>query len=413
MKKGNNILKEAGVLLVIAILIATSFTANVGARDENKLSVIEGTNLTKNVEKKQLDGYGTIAGEQTIIDEDFEDPWEPDSNGDLAPYIWEMEHSTTETNGFPCWWHQYEETGENYAGLWWGYYPQDEWLMTRSFDLSVYTKATLEFLTWNYGFSSGHWEGDFVEVSIDGGSNWDILANLYDLAPPGDQFFGELMSFDLTPYCGESSVIVAFHRLTEDPNTNYGWWMIDDVFITAEDMIPIVVFDIKSVSGGFGVTAELENVGTGDATDVEWSISLEGGLILLGGKEGMVSIASGATETVKTGLVLGFGITLIKIIFDDLEDRRDAFILGPFVLGVKATNWKPCDNFTINWRQCTVTVNAKGVAGKHSVQFLDNDGNIIAAESGWDFGTSGSATDNVATWIKNKLRFGGGINVKT
>ncbi len=395
-------------IFVVTLLIATALPTTEAIKDvKDNSSEID---LIKN-------GYmGKLGGdEEIIIDEDFEEGWSPDSNRDLAPpFLWEMEHTTTEINGgIPCWWHKFEEMGENYAGLWWGYQPQDEWLMTRSFDLSVYAKATLEFLTWNHGFFYGHWEGDFVEISIDGGSNWDVLANLYDLAPPGDSFSGELLSFDLTPYCGYSSVIVAFHRLTDDPNMNAAEWMIDNVLITAYDMVSFPVLDIKSISGGFGVIAELENLGTGDATNVEWSISIDGDLILSGEyKEGIVEIIKTGDNVGITSSVFGFLWAEIKVKVDNVEETSDAFILGPFALGVEYGSWIPVNSYTINWRQCTVTVNARGVTGRHSVQFVDRYGNIIRIESEWDFGTSESATGNVENWIKNKLRNGGSINVR-
>lgn len=392
MKNRNKFLKEAVVLLVVAIFIGTNCAASVETVTES-----------------------TMLEDETLIDEDFEDPWEPDSNGDLAPSLWEMEQTSTEVNqGVPCWWHQYEEMSENYAGLWWGTLPQDEWLMTRPFDLSVYTEASLEFETWNFGHHPGFWEGDFVEVSIDGGDTWDVLANLYDLAPPEGQFFGELMSFDLTDYCGNSAVIVAFHRLTEDPNTNVGWWTIDNVLITAGGMIPIPVVDIESISGGFGVTTVIKNYGTGEALDVEWSVHLEGGFILFGGdKSGDITEILPDNEiAVKTGFIFGIGRTSIEVTVDEVWEMADAIVLGPFVVGVAAKSWIPVDNFTINWRQCTVTVNSAGTTGQHSVQFVDKDGNIIATKSGWDFGTTGSATGDVETWIKNKLRAGGDINVR-
>lgn len=392
MENRNKFLKEAVVLLVVAIFIGTNCAASVETITET--SMLE---------------------DETLIDEDFEDPWVPDANGDLAPEIWEMEQTSTEVNqGVPCWWHQYYEEGENYAGLWFGTLPQDEWLMTRTFDLSVYTEASLEFQTWNFGFHPGYWEGDFVEVSDDGGDTWDVLANLYDLAPPDGQFFGELIEFDLTDYCGNSAVIVAFHRLTENPNMNFGWWMIDNVLITAGGMIPIPVVDIESISGGFGVTTVIKNYGTGEESDVEWSIHLEGGFILIGGDNSgdIAEILPDDEVPVKTGFIFGIGRTTIEVDVNEISETATALVLGPFVVAVAAKSWIPVDNYTINWRQCTVTVNSAGTTGSHSVQFVDKDGNIIASKSGWDFGTTGSATGEVETWIKNKLRAGGDVNVR-
>ena len=124
-------------------------------------------------------------------------------------------------------------------------------------------------------------------------------------------------------------------------------------------------------------------------------------------------------EIIKTGdsvgitsSVFGFLWAEIKVKVDNVEETSDAFILGPFALGAEYGSWIPVNSYAINWRQCTVTVNARGVTGRHSVQFVDRYGNIIRIESEWDFGTSESATGNVENWIKNKLRNGGSINVR-
>lgn len=75
------------------------------------------------------------------------------------------------------------------------------------------------------------------------------------------------------------------------------------------------VLEIESIAGGFGVSAAIKNTGDADATNVAWTITLEGGLILLGAeKSGTVdSIAVGASETIKSGLILGIGKTTITV----------------------------------------------------------------------------------------------------
>ena len=344
-----------------------------------------------------------------IIDEDFESEW--------VPFRWSVIQTTEEQNhGIPCWWHQYEEEGENYAGIWWGYEPQDEWLMTPALDLSVWTEANLSFSTYNYGFKEGCWEGDFVKVSPDGGGTWETLGNLYEMAPPGGSFFGEVIDFDLSDYAGLSEVIVAFHRETGDPNINAGWWMIDDVVITAYNTIPIPVVDIQTISGGFGVTAIIENFGTGEATDVEWSITVKGGGFIIGGdNNGSIPILLlGESVTVTSGFLFGLGLPEINVTVNDMWMATRGLVLGPFVLA-KAKNYVPADSTTINWAQCTITVDISTtyptLSGKHSVQFVDKDGNILGSKSGVTF-TAGVATFSVENWIKNKLKAGGWVNVR-
>ncbi|MFO7677459.1 MAG: hypothetical protein R6V50_03640 [Thermoplasmatota archaeon] len=402
----NKFKKKAGVFLILLSLLMISFSVTASHISDEKNSVSQ-----KNQPNSLFDDW------DVLIQESFEDEWVPDSNGDLAPYRWEMEQTTGEIMEIiPCWWHQYEEMGENYAGLWWGFQPQDEWLMTPPLDLSVYTEAILEFETWNFGQIPGFWEGNFVKVSIDGANTWETLVNLYELAPPGGQFFGEHMLFDLTSYCGESAVIVAFHRLTEDPNMNVGWWMIDNVLINAGGMIPIPVVDIGTIGGGFGVKASIVNYGTGIATNALWEISFDSGLILIGGNSGSEENIDPSEEIdITSGLVFGLGSVIINVSAGDMWTTAEGFVIGPFVLAVKAKNYVPIDNngkdFTINWAQCTITIRKAGENGLRSVQFVDKDGNILGSKSGIRF-TAGSATFSVENWMKNKLNAGGSINIR-
>ncbi len=94
---------------------------------------------------------------------------------------------------------------------------------------------------------------------------------------------------------------------------------------------------IPAVSGGFGVTATIENTGTADATDVEWSINVDAPLLLIGGEaNGTIPILpAGNSETVKSGFLLGIGKGTITITADDAETTASGFILGPLVLNVQ------------------------------------------------------------------------------
>ncbi len=73
-------------------------------------------------------------------------------------------------------------------------------------------------------------------------------------------------------------------------------------------------FDII-ITGGFGAKAIITNNGSVNATKVQWAITLTGGVILLGKtKTGTVlSVAAGASTTVKDTPTLGFGKTTIKV----------------------------------------------------------------------------------------------------
>jgi len=93
---------------------------------------------------------------------------------------------------------------------------------------------------------------------------------------------------------------------------------------------------IPAVSGGFGVTATIENTGTADATDVDWSINVDAPLLLIGGEaNGTIPILpAGNSETVKSGFLLGIGKATITITADNAGATKSGFILGPLVRGV-------------------------------------------------------------------------------
>lgn len=96
--------------------------------------------------------------------------------------------------------------------------------------------------------------------------------------------------------------------------------------------------EIGAVTSGFGsITAEIKNVGAGEATDVSWSISLDGGLVLLGRQTTgtFTKILPGFNPKAQSGFVFGFGSVDIRVIADEIEKTVSAFLLGPFVLNLR------------------------------------------------------------------------------
>ena len=98
---------------------------------------------------------------------------------------------------------------------------------------------------------------------------------------------------------------------------------------------------IGDITGGFGVHAGITNTGTGDAINVQWTITLSG-LVLLGKQtEGTFpKIIPGFTPTAQTGLLIGLGPVSITVraVADGLnpiEKQATGFLLGPFVIRVK------------------------------------------------------------------------------
>ncbi len=61
------------------------------------------------------------------------------------------------------------------------------------------------------------------------------------------------------------------------------------------EIVNLPELDIKSIEGGTGITAVIENTGEGDATDVEWTITIEGGFFIL------TKEASDVIESIEAG----------------------------------------------------------------------------------------------------------------
>jgi hypothetical protein len=105
---------------------------------------------------------------------------------------------------------------------------------------------------------------------------------------------------------------------------------------TSEFTIQKPVAIVITIKGGFGVSAVIKNTGTTDLTNVAWTISLNGGFILLGKtKSGEIpSIAAGAEVTVKD-IVFGIGRPIITVSAGTAEVTATGTVLLFFVIGVK------------------------------------------------------------------------------
>jgi hypothetical protein len=127
---------------------------------------------------------------------------------------------------------------------WWAHRADDsDTRLTRAFDLTGLSQATLEFSLW-YDIEEGYDYG-YVAVSTDGGAKWDILWGEHsrDYDPVGNAFgpgyTGSSGDSDepgwveeqveLTPYAGQE-VLVRFEYVTDDA-VNYPGWFLDNIGI--------------------------------------------------------------------------------------------------------------------------------------------------------------------------------------
>ena len=114
------------------------------------------------------------------------------------------------------------------------------------------------------------------------------------------------------------------------------WFLSKTLILTiliVERKIPII---INSINGGFRVSADIQNIGTAIANNVNWSIDLDGGLILSGShSEGVIDeLGVGETKTIRQDILYGIGRTTITVTAGDATKQATAFILGPLVLGI-------------------------------------------------------------------------------
>jgi immune inhibitor A len=127
---------------------------------------------------------------------------------------------------------------------WWSNRGDDgDATLTRAFDLSDLERATLKAWMW-YDLEDDY-DYSYVEVSEDGGSTWDILANSHTtLTNPSGNNYGPaltgvsggedgpswvLETFDLTPYAGKE-VLLRFEVITDEALNRPGL-ALDDISI--------------------------------------------------------------------------------------------------------------------------------------------------------------------------------------
>jgi hypothetical protein len=109
-----------------------------------------------------------------------------------------------------------------------------------------------------------------------------------------------------------------------------------DIYFDNIGLPPAPIIEIESISGGIGVKATIANIGTKDATDVAWTITIEAPIMIIGGERtGTIpTLPAGGEETIKSGFVLGFGPCTITVTAGTATATAKGFVLGPLVLGV-------------------------------------------------------------------------------
>jgi hypothetical protein len=92
-----------------------------------------------------------------------------------------------------------------------------------------------------------------------------------------------------------------------------------------------------TIRGGIGVSAIIKNTGTTGLTNINWSIGLKGGILLIGKtpKTGSIATLGAGAETTVRDFVFGFGKTTIIVTAGTQVKNATARMFLFFVVGVK------------------------------------------------------------------------------
>jgi len=102
-------------------------------------------------------------------------------------------------------------------------------------------------------------------------------------------------------------------------------------------IVDVPILEMGNITGGFRVDAVIRNRGT-DVTGVDWSITLDGGFILMGKETSgrIILIPVGEEVTFSSKLILGFGKTLITVSAEKIgvssgTKEQEAFVFLFFI----------------------------------------------------------------------------------
>ena len=107
------------------------------------------------------------------------------------------------------------------------------------------------------------------------------------------------------------------------------------------DPLPTPVIKIEDIKGGLGVSANIKNTGSAGASNIDWSISIEGGAlgrIDYSTDDTIDSLAIGSEEEVETPRsVIGFGRVNITVTAQipgeaEITKQEEAFVLGCLIV---------------------------------------------------------------------------------
>jgi len=197
--------------------------------------------------------------------------------------------------------------------------------------------------------------------SSDGGDTWDVtpIANSAD-----DELYPRVTASGATATCVFTKNNNLYTAITQDAGAT--WEILEETIndvdgsvveqygcthvggslavwtdsrdgtydIYADEAAALPALNIEEVSGGFGITVTVKNVGSADGVGMPWTIDLSGTVFIGSSQEGTVDVVAGAEATISSGLVFGIGSVDIAVTAGGAATTKSGFILGPLVLGI-------------------------------------------------------------------------------